>query len=306
MTASDRIRAGFVGLGAMGGPIARRLLDRFGSVAVYDPVPRARDELGAAGAMVCESPAEVAGLSDVVGISVPDASAVTTVVAGADGLLSGGWRGTFVDFSTSGPQAATVLSALPLPHDVSYLDAPVSGGTRRARTGELTIMLAGDERALERGRPLVEAAGSTIVTVGDRPGQAQLAKVINNLLSATAIAATSEALTLGVAGGLDPEQLLRVINAGSGQNTATADKFPRYVLTRSFDFGFRLELMLKDVGLCVGEARRHGQPMILGSAVESLWRLGAAVVGPGADSTQIATMFEDWAGVELHGGEAGR
>jgi 3-hydroxyisobutyrate dehydrogenase-like beta-hydroxyacid dehydrogenase len=141
------------------------------------------------------------------------------------------------------------------------------------------------------------------VLVGAEPGQGQLAKIVNNLLSASAIAITAEALTLGVRGGLSARTLLDVLNSSSGRNTASADKFPRHVLPRTFGAGFRLELMNKDVQLCLAEARRQGVPMALGEAVGELWELAERTLPEGADCTEIVRMFEDAAGVVVE--EAG-
>jgi len=141
--------------------------------------------------------------------------------------------------------------------------------------------------------------GRNVVLVGSEPGQGQLAKVLNNLLSASAIAITGEALALGVHGGLSARTLLDVFNSSSGRNTASADKFPRHVLPRTFGAGFRLELMHKDVQLCLAEARRQGVPMALGGAVGELWAQAADGAADGADCTEIVRMLEDAAGVVM-------
>ena len=180
---------------------------------------------------------------------------------------------------------------------VACLDAPVSGGVAGAQAGTLTIMAAGDEALFESLRPLLEALGRNVVLVGAEPGQGQLAKVLNNLLSASAIAITGEALALGVHGGLSARTLLDVFNSSSGRNTASADKFPKHVLPRTFGAGFRLELMHKDVQLCLAEARRQEVPMALGGAVGELWARAAASAADGADCTEIVRMLEEDAGV---------
>jgi 2-hydroxy-3-oxopropionate reductase len=180
---------------------------------------------------------------------------------------------------------------------VDCLDAPVSGGIAGAEAGTLTIMAAGDADVFERVRPLLETLGRNVVLVGADPGQGQLAKVLNNLLSATAIAITAEAVALGVRGGLSASTLLEVINSSSGRNTATADKFPNHVLPRSFAGGFRMELMNKDVQLCLAEAQRQGVPMVLGGAVGQLWSLAEATSRAGVDCTEYMRLVEEWAGV---------
>ena len=152
-------------------------------------------------------------------------------------------------------------------------------------------------------RPVLEQLGSTIFIVGDRPGQGQIAKVINNLMSASSIAITAEAMALGVKAGLDAKTLLEVVGASSGSNNAALDKFPNQVLTRRFDHGFRLALMAKDVRLCLAEAQRRGVPMLLGSTVDQLWSMAAQQAADTDDCTAIVRMFEDWAGATIAGGE---
>src|SRR5919198_1469899 len=159
------------------------------------------------------------------------------------------------------------------------------------------IMAAGDADTFAHVGPLLEVLGRNVVLVGAQPGQGQLAKVLNNLLSASAIAITAEALALGVRGGLSARTLLDVLNATSGRNPATADKFPKHVLPRTFGAGFRMELMNKDVQLCLAEAQRQGVPMVLGGAVGQLWALAAATSREGADCTELVRLVEDWAGV---------
>ena len=150
-----------------------------------------------------------------------------------------------------------------------------------------------------RVRPLLETFGKQVVLVGNEPGQGQTAKLLNNLLSATAMVIPSEAMTFGVRAGLDPATLLEIFNASSGRNTATADKFPAQVLTRRFDAGFRLGLMAKDVELCLSEARSRRIPMILGGLVAQLWSLAALAADEADDHTAIVRLFEGWTGVTV-------
>ncbi len=292
-------RVGFVGLGAMGAPIAGRLLAAGWPVAVHDTRAAAMTPLAAAGAVACQSAAEVADSADTVFLSLPDPAVIPLVVGGPDGILRGGEVRRLVDLSTTGPAVAAELRSVLDGSGVAYLDAPVSGGAAGAAEGRLTVMAAGRQEVFDEVRPLLDAFAAKIVRVGDVPGQGQLTKILNNLMSATSIAITAEALALGVKSGLDPEQLLAAINAGSGRNTASADKFPKYVLPRTFDFGFRMQLMTKDVVLCLQEAARQQVPMMLGGTVQQLWSLAAAGSGDDADCTEIARMFEGWAGVTI-------
>jgi 3-hydroxyisobutyrate dehydrogenase-like beta-hydroxyacid dehydrogenase len=290
----DSSRYGFVGLGAMGAHMVSRLLDAGHPLAVFDTRAEAMEPHVARGARACESAAAVADAAGTVLVSLPTPDVVGKV---AHDLLAGGAMRTYVDLSTTGPTVAAQVAAQLRDAGVACLDAPVSGGVAGAQAGTLTIMAAGEEELFERLRPVLEVLGRSVVLVGTEPGQGQLAKILNNLLSASAIAITGEALALGVHGGLSARTLLDVFNASSGRNTASADKFPKHVLPRSFGAGFRLELMHKDVQLCLGEAERQGVPMALGSAVGELWARAAANAAAGADCTEIVRMLEDAAGV---------
>jgi 3-hydroxyisobutyrate dehydrogenase-like beta-hydroxyacid dehydrogenase len=290
---------GFVGLGAMGARMARRLLVAGHELAVYDTSADALAALVAEGGFACASVREVADKSETVLVSLPSPQVVREVACGEGGLLGGSALRTYIDLSTTGSAVAEEVAATLDAAGVRCVDAPVSGGIAGAEAGTLTVMIAAAEDAARDVRPLLEAIGKNVFVVGDRPGQGQLAKVINNLLSAAAIVVTGEALTLGVAGGLDPAVLLDVIGVSSGSNTAVRDKYPNQVLTRNFDQGFRLELMAKDVRLCLGDAERRGVPMLLGGVVDQLWSLAEKRLAPGADCTEIAKLFEEWAGVTI-------
>jgi 3-hydroxyisobutyrate dehydrogenase-like beta-hydroxyacid dehydrogenase len=285
---------GFVGLGAMGAHMVARLIDAGHDVAVFDTRDEAMAPHVARGARACPSAGALADAATTVLVSLPTPDVVRAV---AGELASGDAIEAFVDLSTTGPEVAAEVASSLRAAGVACLDAPVSGGVAGAQAGTLTIMAAGDEALFASLRPLLEALGGNVVRVGAEPGQGQLAKVLNNLLSASAIAITAEALALGVRGGLSARTLLDVFNSSSGRNTASADKFPKHVLPRTFGAGFRLELMTKDVELCLAEARRREVPMALGDAVGALWARAAASAAAGADCTEIVRMLEHDAGV---------
>jgi 3-hydroxyisobutyrate dehydrogenase-like beta-hydroxyacid dehydrogenase len=285
---------GFIGLGAMGAHMVARLIDAGHDVVVFDTRDEAMAPHVNRGARACASAGAVADLASTVLVSLPTPDVVRAV---AGELAQGDAIEVFVDLSTTGPEVAAEVAAALSAAGIACLDAPVSGGVAGAQAGTLTIMAAGDEALFQALRPLLETLGGNVVLVGTQPGQGQLAKVLNNLLSASAIAITGEALALGVRGGLSARTLLDVFNSSSGRNTASAEKFPRQVLPRTFAAGFRLELMHKDVELCLAEARRQGVPMALGGAVGELWTRAAASAAAGADCTEIVRMFEDEAGV---------
>ncbi len=279
--------------------MARRLLGAGHDLSVYDVAAPALTALAEAGAEVCESAREVANVAELVLVSLPSPEVVSEV---ARELAGGSALRVYVDLSTTGPAVAEEVAELLATAGVGAVDAPVSGGKAGAESGQLTVMVAGAPEDVAIARPVLELLGSRIFVVGDRPGQGQAVKVINNLMSACSIAITAEATALGVKTGLDPATLLEVVAASSGSNTAAAQKFPAYVLTRTFHQGFRLDLMAKDVRLCLSEARRLGVPMLLGATVEQLWNLGDATFPDDADFIEIVRMFEEWANVRIESG----
>lgn len=177
------------------------------------------------------------------------------------------------------------------------MDAPVSGGAAGAQKGSLAIMAAGKADAINQVRPLFEVLGKLFV-VGDEPGQAQLIKLLNNMLSSTAMAITSEAYVAGLKGGLSPEVMMSVFNAGSGKSGATMDKFPKHILPGTFDFGFPVGSVCKDIGLAIEECQALGVPMWLGNSSRQLWNVAAAQGGRGSDMTEIVRFVEQWSSGE--------
>jgi 3-hydroxyisobutyrate dehydrogenase-like beta-hydroxyacid dehydrogenase len=299
---SEARSIGFVGLGAMGGRMAGLLLEDGASLAVFDERPEAMAPLVDRGAAAFPSPAAVADACETVLVSLPAPDVVREVACGREGVVHGDAVRTFVDLSTTGAAVSEEIAAVLAERNVAHVDAPVSGGVAGLEARSLAVMASGQRDAVERVRPLLETFGSNVFWVGPSPGQGQMAKVLNNLLSATAMAVTSEALTLGLKSGLDPSLLLEIFNAGSGRNTATADKFPRQVLTRAFASGFRLDLMAKDVELCLAEARRRHAPMLVGGIVQQVWTLAAAQAGEDADHTQLVELYEGWTGTTVAAG----
>jgi 3-hydroxyisobutyrate dehydrogenase-like beta-hydroxyacid dehydrogenase len=279
--------------------MARRLLQAGHPLSVYDVAARAVEALAESGAEVCDSARGVADAAELVLVSLPSPDVVSEV---ARELAGGSALRVYVDLSTTGPAVAEEVAELLGTAGVGAVDAPVSGGLAGAESGKLTVMVAGAPEHVAIARPVLERLGSRIFVVGERPGQGQAVKVINNLMSACSLVITAEATSLGVKAGLDPATLLEVIAASSGSNTAAAQKFPAYVLTRTFHQGFRMSLMAKDVRLCLSEARRHHVPMLLGATVEQLWNLGDATFPDDADFIEIVKMFEEWANVRIESG----
>jgi 3-hydroxyisobutyrate dehydrogenase-like beta-hydroxyacid dehydrogenase len=289
---------GFVGLGQMGGPMTRRLSAAGHALVVHDVRTEAVEALVAAGAAVAGSPAEVAARAEVVLVSLPTPEVVRAVALGPDGLIHGSAIKTYVDLSTTGQAVAVEVAEALGKRGIVTLDAPVSGGVRGAVAGTLAVMVAGPAAELERVRPLLEVFGR-VFHVGDRPGLGQLMKLANNLLSATAIVATAEAIALGVKGGLDPATMLEVINASTGRNTATEDKFPRQVLSGRYAAGFTTGLLTKDLGLCAAAAAVLGVPMPIAAEVHAQWQRAVAELGADADITRIVALIERAAGARI-------
>jgi 3-hydroxyisobutyrate dehydrogenase-like beta-hydroxyacid dehydrogenase len=215
-----------------------------------------------------------------------------------DGVRDGNAVRIFVDLSTSGPAAAIKLDECLRQRHVLSLDAPVSGGIPGARAGTLAIMVSGPRDAFDAVESLLKLLGH-VFHVGERPGLGQTLKLANNLMSQAAISITAEALAFGVKAGLDPQLMLDVINVSSGRNTASADKYPKHVLTRGFDFGFSAGLALKDVRMCLEEAAALGVPMTVGREVCELLTKTEATYGPDSDCTCIARIVETRAGCEI-------
>jgi 3-hydroxyisobutyrate dehydrogenase-like beta-hydroxyacid dehydrogenase len=293
---SDRPAIGFVGLGAIGTPLARALLDAGHPLVAHDVDETRLEALGSAAVTSAPSPRDVAERAETVLVSLPTPDVVREVACGADGLANGGALRTYVDLSTTGAEVAREVAAALAARSVDVVDAPVSGGVAGAVARTLAVMAAGSDEAFARVEPLLRAFGKNVFHVGREPGQGQVAKLLNNLLSATAMAITSEALAVGTRAGLEPETLLDVFNAGSGRNTATSAKFPAHVLPRTFGSGFRLALMAKDVELCLAEARAQRVPMLVGSLVQQLWTLAAAEGAADADHTEFVRLLEGWTG----------
>ena len=291
---------GFIGIGNMGLPMASRLIAAGHTLIAYDRREEAGRAIAERGAALAGSAEEVASRCEIVMASLPRPEIVEAVALGPQGVAAGSRVRTFVDLSTTGPRMAARIAAALGERGIAAIDAPVSGGVGGAKKGTLAVMTAGPEAVCAALHPLLASLG-TVFHIGPAPGMGQMMKLINNLLSATAIAATSEAMVLGVKAGLDPRIMIDVVNAGSGRNTASADKFPRAILPRTFDFGFSTGLMSKDVSLCIAEADALKVPMWIGSAVKQMWQYALGQGGEDEDFTALITHIEGWSGVTVGG-----
>lgn len=295
---SNEETIGFIGLGRMGSHMSARLLAAGHQVFAFDINADALQRAVKNGAAPATSVAEVASSADIIFASLPTPDIVKAVALSDRGIIVGSRARIFVDLSTTGPRTAIEVADALATKRVIAVDAPVSGGPGGAEKGTLAVMVAASRAVVDELRPFLSVLGK-VFWVGEEPGMGQTMKLINNLLSAAAISITSEALVMGVKAGLDPAVMLDVINAGSGRNTATADKFPRCVLPRKFDFGFSTDLLYKDVKLCLDEGERLGVPMMVGNAVRQLLTITKAREEANSDITRIVCAVEDWAGVEV-------
>ena len=289
---------GFIGVGRMGGPMARRLLEAGYGVTIYDTSEAALAGLEKLGARRAESPAAVASAAEIVIGSLPTPPIVQAVALGPKGVIEGTQVKIFIDVSTTGSVYAKRIAEGLAKKGIVQVDAPVSGGVKGAENGTLAVMVSCSDEIYARVQAILAVIGK-LFHVGKEPGQGQTMKLMNNLLSATAMAISSEAVVMGVKAGLDPQMIVDVINAGSGRNSATQDKIPRCVIPRTFDFGFALALLNKDVRLCMEEADAMGVPMIVGNSVRQLLAITAVTEGPNADMTDVVKSVERWAGVKV-------
>jgi 3-hydroxyisobutyrate dehydrogenase-like beta-hydroxyacid dehydrogenase len=289
---------GFVGVGRMGGPMVRRLIEAGFELTIYDKSDAAIAPLVKLGATRADSPAAVASAAAIVLASLPTPPIVQSVALGPNGIGDGSKVKIFIDVSTTGATVAARVAEGLAARGITAVDAPVSGGIAGAVKGTLAVMVSCPENIYPEVKPVLEVIGK-LFYVGKRPGQGQTMKLLNNLLSGTAMAISSEALVMGVKAGLDPQQIVDVINAGSGRNSATQDKIPRCVIPRTFDFGFAIGLLNKDIRLCLEEAEAMGIPMVVGTAVRQLLAITIATEGPDADLTEVVKSVERWAGVKV-------
>ena len=287
---------GFIGLGNMGQPMARRLIAAGHKLIVYDTRNDAVAPLVALGAQLASSPADVADRVETVMASLPSLQISEKVAIGEGGVIQGKRIKRFIDLSTTGATVAAKIAAVLAKKNIVQIDCPVSGGVGGASKGTLAVMVSGPKAETDLVKDVLAVFGKVFV-IGEKPGMAQTMKLANNFLSATAMAATSEAVAMGVKAGLDPAVMIDVINAGSGRTTASDGKFPQAVLPRTFNYGFATALMLKDVRLCVEQAKSLNVPNSVMSAVLDQWETTNKEFGGDSDFTAIVKMVEQRAGV---------
>ena len=292
------MKLGYVGVGKMGGPMAEHLIAAGHDLVVFDAREAAVKPFVERGARAAASVTALAREVETVLVCLPTPDVVRKV--SEEIAAAGGKVRLFVDLSTTGPRVEAEVAAALKEKGITVCDSPVSGGVAGAKKGTLAVMLACPRERREMLESLLAPLGK-VFYLGERPGLGQTMKLANNLLSAAAMAITSEALVMGVKAGLDASQMIDIINAGSGRNTASDGKFPRSILPRTFDYGFTNAHMYKDVKLCLEVAEEIGVPMWVGAAVRQLWAYSANHMGPDTDFTTVIKCIEEWAGVEVRG-----
>jgi len=291
-------RVGFIGLGIMGMPMARNLMEAGYELMVHNRSPEKAEELGKEGATVAATPREVAQKSDVVITMLPDSPQVREVVAGENGVLEGISEGALIiDMSTISPVVTEELAEAVKEKGASMLDAPVSGGDVGAVEGTLSIMVGGDEADFQRAKPLLESMGKTITHVGPT-GAGQVTKAANQVVVALTIEAVSEALVLGSAGGVSPQKILEVLSGGLAANKVMEVKREKF-LSHKFEPGFRSELHHKDLGIALAAGREYGVVLPVTAIVDQMFESMMARGRGGWDHSALLTFIEDLAQREI-------
>lgn len=300
------MRAGFIGTGIMGKPMARNVLRAGHSLTIYARHPEKVQDLASEGATLAASSADVARAAEIVVTMLPNAPEVEEVVLGPGGVLEGAAAGlVVVDMSTIAPAASRRLAETCAEKGVAFLDAPVSGGSVGAERGTLSIMAGGDAAAFARARPLFAAMGrdEAIIHVGPS-GSGEVVKLANNLLCGVIAAASAEALTLGVKNGVDAATLANIIGMSSGASWQLSNVFPLRVWDGSFTPGFMTDLLLKDLGLALDLADEGGVPLQLTEQARAMYEQTRAAGHGRDDYSSIILQIEDAAGVKVRAPKA--
>jgi len=278
--------------------MARRLMEAGYKLTIFDSSEDAMRPLLEAGATRAASVKSLCDSVEIVFCSLPTPPIVEAVALGPGGVAEGSKVRLFIDTSTTGSIGAKRVAAGLAKKNILEVDAPISGGVTGANKGTLAIMVSCPEDVLERLKPILSHLGK-VFFIGTQPGMGHTMKLLNNILSAAAMAISSEAVVMGVKAGLDPKVICEVINSGTGRNSATADKIPRLVFPRKFDGGFAVGLLNKDIRLFMDEADALQVPVVVAAAVKQVLVTTMAMLGPEADMSEIIRTVEKLAGVEV-------
>ena len=300
----DVTRIGFLGLGQMGAPMAERLFGPDLRLHVFDPRPEAVAPFAERGAVACGSPREMADAAGVVLACLPSGEVSEAVALGPEGVVHGHAIRLYAEMSTIGRPAVERIAAGLAARGIATVDTPITGGPPGARAGTLALMVAGAADAVATLRPFLERIGKRLFVLGERPGQGQVMKLVNNLLIAANMVSALEALAMGAKAGLDPDAMVDVLNAGTGRSFVTTDMMPS-VLSRRFGFGAAISVVDKDVHLGLEEARALGVPMWGVEQAARVWRFAATQGMAQDDISELARLMEGWAGAEIRGRKGG-
>jgi len=294
-------RIAFAGIGNMGWPMAANLVKAGFDVTVCDVVPgRAASFASETGAKAAATPAEAAAGADCVVMIVPTSKQVAEAVEAMLPSLKPGML--VIDMTSGQPGRTREIAAMLEGHGVPMIDCPVSGGVPRAKSGQLAIMVGGPAAEIDRAEPVLKAMGTSVYRCGDI-GAGQAMKALNNLVSAGGYLIGIEALLIGQRFGLDPTTMVDVLNASSGMNNSTQKKFKEYVLSRRFDAGFGLDLMVKDLSIALEVGRETTTPAPFSALCREMWLAASTSLGPGVDHTALAKMLEQMTGTVLGGNQ---
>jgi 3-hydroxyisobutyrate dehydrogenase len=290
----------FLGLGAIGRPMAARVALAFPNLVVWNrTAERATSFAGEHKVRAAATPAEAAKDSDVVITCLPISRDVESLLDGQTGLLGAMKTGsTLVDCTSGDPATSRRIAARLAEKGVDYVDAPVSGGVAGAEKGTLTVMVGGDAKVFERMQPVFQSFGQKIVHCGDI-GAGDALKAVNNAMLAVHILSTAEGLATLKKMGVDPKIALDVINTSSGRSNTSMNLFPERVISRAFPRTFRLALLEKDIGIAAQVARDHKVPSPVTQLVADLFTLARGELGEVADHVEAVRLVEQWAGVEI-------
>ena len=279
---------GFVGLGSMGGPMATNLSKSVDKLSVFDLA--GTKERAPENALCCESLEEIAAFCNTLFLSLPDGSDVIQTVLELSNMKQTSCN-TVIDTSTIGIDAVNQVQQVLDNSGITYLDCPVSGGQSGAKAGTLTFMVSGPENRFRELENILKSMSSNIFYLGEKCGQGQAMKLLNNFLSGTAMLATSEAYAFGINQGLDPEQMFKVLNVSTGVNSATLDKFPKQVASKQYAAGFSNTMMSKDVTLFRESVKKTKTLTTLGEMVQDFWE-SFSREEPDSDFTKIFPFVE--------------
>tara|TARA_B100000676_G_scaffold297506_1_gene339284 strand:+ start:256 stop:1155 length:900 start_codon:yes stop_codon:yes gene_type:complete len=290
---------GYLGLGNMGHPMAMRIADAGHKLLVFDINKEVLIDFRERQISIAESIRDLADKADIIICSLPSNEIIREAVIGSEGLVTGNRVKTYINACTTGSNFASEISDELLKNGIATLEAPISGGPPGARDGTLSIMASGPLKVYKEVKPVLESFGKKLVFCGEKPGLAQVLKLANNILFATSIFATTEAIAMGVKAGLDPSLMLDAIQSGTGRNATVDLVMPNSVLSRSFDFGATIGILMKDVNLALEEGEKQGVPQPVSQQVRQMMLLAMHQGWEQRDLSELVKLVENWSDTEI-------